>query len=152
MEKIVSLTGAHGGNVVIFKDTDLSGKSNNVPNKPSFSGAHAMKFFSPKPDDTSENPRPLYVDLVNAEKNFNNNGQDKRDRMKVWAALDALRPYFSGLRLEEEQTVQDFKAKMDDWAQHYIKCFGESNVTHYMVSTNYLNLRSVLQFVFSYQT
>jgi len=48
MEKTVSLIGANEGNignVGIFKDVDLSSKSNYVPNKPSLSRAHAMKFF-----------------------------------------------------------------------------------------------------------
>lgn len=49
MQRLVSLTGAHSGNVVIFKDEELSGKGNNVPNKPNFSGAHAMKLFVDNP-------------------------------------------------------------------------------------------------------
>lgn len=61
-----------------LKDDDLSGKNNNVPNKPSFSGAHAMKLFAKHPSDTA-NPRPLNVDVVNSEKNYLNHGQAKRD-------------------------------------------------------------------------
>lgn len=34
MLRVVSLMGAHGGNVMIIKHQDLFGKSNNIPNKP----------------------------------------------------------------------------------------------------------------------
>lgn len=45
MQRVLSTIGAHGGNVVIFKDVNLSGKSNFVPNKPSLSGANCAKIF-----------------------------------------------------------------------------------------------------------
>jgi len=66
----------------------LSGKGNNVPNKPSFSGAHAMKLFADNPTETS--PKKPYIDLVNAKKNFMINGQLKREKLNMWHALDAL--------------------------------------------------------------
>jgi hypothetical protein len=133
MERAVSLTGAHGGNVTIFKDEDLSGKSNNVPNKPSFNGAHALKLFKLNPNILGNPPRKLYVDIVNAEKNTLNKGQAKRDRLELWHALDALQPYFTGLRLTNGQSARDFKLKVDAFGQLYLKCFGEHQVTHYMV-------------------
>jgi hypothetical protein len=37
-----------------LKDDDLFGKNNNVPNKSSFSGAHAMKLFAKHPSDTAK--------------------------------------------------------------------------------------------------
>ena len=111
MQRVVSLTGAHGGNVVIFKDGELSRKGNNVPNKPSFSGAHAMKLFADNPTETT--PKKLYIDVVNAEKNYLKNGQSKREKLKMWHALDALRPYFSGLRLTELQSAADFETKVE---------------------------------------
>ena len=123
MEKVVSLTGAHGSNVVIFKSQDLSGKSNNVPRKPSFSGAHALKLFKVNP--TAKDPKfakPLYIDLVNSEKNLMRRGQTKRDKQEQWEALDLLRLYFSGLRLIEHQSPGDFKAKVNTWAQKYLQC------------------------------
>jgi len=43
MQRVVSLIGAHRGNVIIFKDENLPGKSNLVPTKPSFFGAHVFK-------------------------------------------------------------------------------------------------------------
>lgn len=132
MQKIVSLTGAHGGNVVIFKSEELSGKCNNVPNKPSFSGAHALKLFANNPTNVGH-PRKLYVDVVNAEKNYINNGQSKRDRLELWQSLDSLRSYFNQLRLTDEQSVKDFKTKIAAWGRLYIRCFGEHHVTHYVV-------------------
>jgi len=117
--------------VTIFKDEDLSGKSNNIPNKPSFCGAHALKLFNP---NIHKNPPiKLYVDIVNAEKNTLNKGQGRRDQLELWHALDALRPYFTGLRLTNEQSAGDFKHKVKAWGRLYIKYFGEHQVTHYMV-------------------
>lgn len=143
MQRVVSFTGAHGGNVIIFKDEDLSGKSNSVPNKPSFSGAHSLKLFQSidkiRGANTGNllnnaNPRKLYVDIVNAEKNLLQNGQAKKERLDQWIALDALRPYFSGLRLTDLQSANDFKTKAETWGRAYLKCFGEHHVTHYMVN------------------
>lgn len=134
MQKAVSLTGAHGGNVIMFKDEDLSGKCNNIPNKCSFSGPHAMKLFKLNPETiTGSTPRKLYVDVVNAEQNFANRGQDKRDRLELWRLLDELRPYCQGLRLQENQSAADFKQKVEAWGRLFVKCFGEQHVTHYMV-------------------
>lgn len=133
MQKAVSLTGAHGGNVVIFKDQDLSRKSNSVPNKPSFSGVHAKKLFQENPTDSSAIPRLLYVDVVNAEKNFLRKGQAKKDHLQLWQMLEALLPYFEGLRLKEGQSTSDFEVKMEAFGNQYIKCFGECHVTHYVV-------------------
>jgi len=101
MQKAMSLTGAHGGNVVIFKDWDLFGKSNIVPNKPSFNSAHAKKLFQRNPTDSSAIPQLLYIDIVNAEKFFLRKGQAKKDRLHLWQILEALLPYFQGLRLKE---------------------------------------------------
>lgn len=53
---VVSFKGAHGGNVVIFKDQDLFRKSNNVLNKPSFNGTHANKEFERNVIDASVIP------------------------------------------------------------------------------------------------
>lgn len=134
MQKAVSLTGAHGGNVIIFKDIDLSGKSNSVPNKPSFSGTHAMKLFKLKPETlTGPTPQKLYIDVVNAEQNCANRGQDKRDRIELWKQLDELRPCLQGLTLKEGQSAEDFKVKIEAWGRLFVKCFGEHHVTHYMV-------------------
>ena len=133
MQKVVSLTGAHGGNVVIFKDENFSGKSNSVPNKPSFSGAHAHNFFKSIPSNMSLVPRKLYVDVVNSERNFLRKGQGKKDHLELWSLLDNLQPYFSGLRLTEDQFSADFNKKVSVFGRHYIKCFGETHVTHYMV-------------------
>lgn len=137
MERVISETGAHGGNVVIFKDQELSGKSNNVPNKPSFSGAHALKLFKEDPQSISVPPKKRFVDVVNAEKNNLRRGQAKRDKIEMWRALDAVRPYLTGLRLIEGQSSEDFKEKVDIWGHLYLKCFGEYQVTHYMVSYCY---------------
>jgi len=97
MERIISESGAHGGNVIIFKDEQLSGKSNNVPNKPSFSGAHALKLFKEDPESTIAPPKKRYIDVVNAERNNLRRGQAKRDKIEMWQALDVVRPYFTGL-------------------------------------------------------
>ena len=133
MQAAVSLTGAHGGNVIIFKDNELSGKSNNVPNKPSFSGAHALKMFMIDPSDEAEIPRKLYVAVVNAEKNFLGKGQTKRDKLKLWQTLEEVKPYFGGLRLTEEQSAADFKEKIEAFGHQFLICYGETHVTHYVV-------------------
>jgi len=131
MQKVISATGAHGGNVKIFKDEKLSGKKNNIPCKPSFNGAHAARLFKASPlEDGSE---VLYKDVVNAEKNFLDNGENKRLKLDVWSGLDELRPYFTNLILTSELKAQ-FKEKIEKWGRSYVAVFGETHVTHYIVS------------------
>ena len=133
MQRVVSLTGAHGRNIIIFKDHDLSGKSNDVPCKPSFSGAHALKLFKDNPLDSNPIRHKLYVCVVNTEHNFLRKGEAKRDKLKLWELLEALLPYLSSLSLREDQSAKDFKERMDAFGMQYIKCFGECHITHYMV-------------------
>ena len=73
MQRVLSSTGAHGGNVQIFKDDQLSGAANSVPNKPSFNGVHAAKLF--KPSILPRGFEKLYTNLVASEKNFINGDQ-----------------------------------------------------------------------------
>lgn len=93
-----------------------------------------MKLFKLNPETIiGSTLRKLYVDVVNAEQNFANRGQDKRDRLELWRLLDELRPYCQGLRLQENQSAADFKQKVEAWGRLFVKCFGEQHVTHYMV-------------------
>ena len=133
MQTVLSLTRAHGRNVIIFKDQDLSGKSNDVPCKPSFSGVHALKLFRDNPTDTNPIRHKLYVSVVNVEHNFLRKGEAKQDKLCLWELLEALLPYFSGSNLCEDQSAEDFEEKIDAFGMQYIKCLGKCHVTHYIV-------------------
>jgi len=74
IERIVSLTSAHGGNMTIFKNEDCSSLKNNVPNKPLFNGVYVFKFFKLNSSIQGNPPRKLYVDIINAKKNTLNRG------------------------------------------------------------------------------
>jgi hypothetical protein len=124
----------HGGAVKIFKDTDLSGKVNSVPNKPSLSGCHTSKLFKKSTCENSSDR--LWRDIVLAERNVEGDGTSRRERMGVWSALERLLPYFRGLTLTSEQR-NNFKGLADDFGQLYVKVFGEHNVTHYIVCNSF---------------
>lgn len=130
LQKILSATGAHGGNVLIFKDQDLSGKSNSIPNKPSLSGANCAKIFNPStlPGGSDK----VWKDIVNASRNFTDSGAAKRNQLEMWAALDDLRQYFIHLTLTNDQ-ISQFNGKAERWGHLIVKCFGENHVTQYMV-------------------
>lgn len=68
IQRVVLSTDARGGYIVILKNIDISRKSNNGPNKPSFNDTHANKSFKRNLTDTSVIPQMLYVDLVNTKK------------------------------------------------------------------------------------
>ena len=104
MQKVLSATGAHGGNVKIFKDEKLSQNKNNIPCKPSFNGAHAARLFKASP--LEDGSQVLYKDVVNAKKNFLDNGNNKRLKLEVCSGLDDLRPYFTDLILTDELKTQ----------------------------------------------
>jgi len=55
----------HGGAVKIFKDLELSGSSNSMPNKPSLSSANATKLFKKSSLPTSSDR--VRRDIVLAE-------------------------------------------------------------------------------------
>lgn len=133
LQRILSATGAHGGNVIIFKDHDLSGKANSVPNKPSLSGANCAKIF--KPNTLEGGSDKVWKDLINACRNFTEGGAAKRNQLEMWSALDEIREYFIHLTLTDDQ-IHDFKAKVDRWGRLLVKCFGENHVTQYMVSAS----------------
>jgi len=132
MQKVISSTGAHGGNVVIFKDPELSGKSNSVPNKPSLSGANCNKLF--KPSTLEGGSDKLWKDVVHSTKNLLDGGDAKRLQLDMWAALDDLRQYFSSALTLSDDQRHHFKEKVEHWGRLFIRCFGEQHVTHYMVS------------------
>jgi hypothetical protein len=69
MLRVVSLTGAHGRNVVLFKDQDLYRKANNIPNRPLLVVRMQRNYSEINLIDTSLVTRMLYVDVVNAKKN-----------------------------------------------------------------------------------
>lgn len=66
MQKKLLATGAHGGNMKTFKDAALSGKSNNIPKKASFSGCYFAKLF--QPSSLLRGSPKVYMDVVDAEK------------------------------------------------------------------------------------
>jgi len=109
IQKVLSSTGAHGGNVMIFKDADLSGKSNSVPNKPSLSGAHCNKIFQASKLEGGSDK--VWKDIVHSCKNFLSGGEGKRTQLEMWSALDDFQQYFSKLTLTDEQR-HNFKSKV----------------------------------------
>lgn len=131
MQRVISSTGAHGGNVVIFKDDKLSGKKNSVPSKPSFNGVHAEKLF--KMSTLPSGSEKLFTDVITAERNFIDGGEARRAKLAVWQGLDSLRPYFSGLTLKQNE-INEFQSLVSKWGHDYIAAYGETHVTHYIVS------------------
>jgi len=130
LQKLLSAIGMHGGDVEIFEDKDLSGKSNSVPRKPSLSGSHAQKLF--KPSTIQGGSNTVYKEVVLAKRNYLENGVARHGRLQVWIALEKLIPYFTGLILSMEQR-NSFKGLVENFGSLYVKHFGEHHVTHYIV-------------------
>jgi len=124
----------HRGVVKIFKGTDLLGKVNSVPNKPSLSGCHTSKLFKKSTCENSSDR--IWRDIVLTERNAEGDGTSRRERMAAWAALERLLRYFRGLTLTLEQR-NSLKRLVDDFGHLYVKVFGEHNVTHYIVSNSF---------------
>jgi hypothetical protein len=135
MQRVLSSTGAHGSNVQIFKDDQLSSAANSVPNKPSFNGVHAAKLF--KPSTLPRGSKKLYTDLVVVEKNFISGGQSKRDKIDVWEGLDKLSPYFKGGLVLSDDLKHQFRLTVEQWGAKFLQAFGETHITHYIVSPQF---------------
>ena len=86
--------------MIIMKDAELSGKSNNVPNKPSLSGANCRKIFSKSILEGGSDK--VYKDIVNATRNVLNGGEAKRKQLEMWDALNDISDYFHKLTLEDD--------------------------------------------------
>ena len=56
-----------------------------------------------------------------------------RKRRRVWEALKALQPYFTGLVLTDEQR-RNCKSVIEGFGRAFIAAHGEGHVTHYIVS------------------
>ena len=135
MQRVLSSSGAHGGNVQIFKDDQLSGAANSIPNKPFFNGMHAAKLF--KPSTLPRGSEKLYTDLVAAEKNFISVSKSKRDKLDVWEGLDKLSPYFKGGLVLFDDLKHQFISIVEQWGAKFLQAFGETHITHYIVSPQF---------------
>lgn len=103
-----------------------------MPNKPRLSGANCSNLL--KPITLEGGSDKLWKDVVNSTKNLLDGGDAKRIQLEMWATLDDLRQYFSfALTLSDDQR-HHFKEKVEHWGWLFIRCFGEQNLTHYMVS------------------
>jgi hypothetical protein len=127
MEESLSSAGVHGGHVRIFKDSNLSGSTGSVPNRPSMNGAHVARLF--KKSSYSNNDK-VWMDVCTA--NHHTGADGKLSWMRMWKAYEDLQPYLTGLTLTDEQR-NAFKGKIETWGKFYIQAFGEHHVTHYMV-------------------
>ena len=120
----------HGSNVKILKDRELSGKNNNVPNKPSLNGAQSARLFKPS---NLVGSIKLWRDLIVAMKITRDNGNTRRSHIQLWVAFEKLLPFFTSLSLSQEER-SSFQPLVHDWGKIFVKVFGESHVTHYIVS------------------
>jgi hypothetical protein len=85
MEKSLSATGMHGGNVVISKDIDRSGPNSNIPKKPSLSGVNVGRLFQPS---TWSGQDRVWKDVLRSEDNQLQRGQAYLGRVATWTALE----------------------------------------------------------------
>ena len=130
MEKTMSAIGVEGSNCVLKQDPKFSGKTGNVVQKPSIGGVLASKLFGPS--SWSGNDR-VWKDVLASESNHLENGQARVKRRRVWEALEALQPYFTGLVLTDEQR-RNCKSVIEGFGRAFIAAHGEGHVTHYIVS------------------
>ena len=141
MQRVLSTTGAHGGEVKILKDNQLSRNTNSVPNKPSFDGAHIDKLFKPSTLEGGSNR--VWKDLVAAERNFFDDRSQRSEKFEIWQKFENLPPYLTSLSLLDEE-INTYRTKIENWGQQLLRLFGKQHLTHYMVFTTsiFLSLNS----------
>lgn len=132
LEQVLSKAGLHKGNVKIKKSEKLSGKSGNVPNKPSVGGAKARRFLSNHTGKSSTVTYNVWKDVVAASKDFEEKGNTRLKKAAVWQNLDNL----IGMLRKEKLSEIDI-ANLQKYCEIFVKsvaeCWGENHVTHYMV-------------------
>ena len=130
IEKYLSAIGVEKGNCVLKQDMKRSGKTRNVVTKPSLSGTVASKLFE---DSPWSNLDKAWKDVCMSELNNLEGGAARVKRWRVWETLEDLLPYFRGLVLSDEQR-RCCRPRMDAFGRAFIAAFGETHVTHYIVS------------------
>lgn len=135
LEDVLSKAGLHKGHVKIQKDLKLSGKTGNVPCKPSIGGAKARRFLSNHSGKPSKIHYSVWKDIIAATQDFEHKGSTRLLKVEVWKKLDDMvkilrKEIFSNndVRLLQKSCVEFVDAVKAAW--------GVDHVTHYMVSTS----------------
>lgn len=135
LEDVLSKASLHKGHVKIQKDLKLSGKTGNVPCKPSIGGAKARRFLSNHSGKPSKIHYSVWKDIIVATQDFEHKGSTRLLKVEVWKKLDDMvkilrKEIFSNndVRLLQKSCVEFVDAVKAAW--------GVDHVTHYMVSTS----------------
>ena len=71
----------------------------------------------------------MFTNVITIERNFIDGGEARRAKLVVWQGLDNIRPYFSGLTLQQNE-INEIQSLVSKWGHNYIVAYGETHVTH----------------------
>lgn len=137
LEEVLSKAGLHKGHVTIQKDEKLSGKTWNIPCKPSLGGAKARRFLSNHSEKPTRIQYSVWKDVISATQDFEDKGTTRLKKVEVWRQLDNMvkvlrKDKFSNAdALILEKTAMEFvDAVRVTW--------GIDHITHFMVRNFYV--------------
>lgn len=132
LEEVLSKAGLHKGHVKIQKDEKLSGKTGNVPNKPSIGGVKARRFLSNHSKESSKIQYSVWKDVISATEDFEDKGTTRVKKVEVWKKLDNMIEVlrkdtisYADALLLEKTAIEFVDAVRVAW--------GSDHITHYMV-------------------
>lgn len=120
------------GLVKIQKDEKLSGKTGNLPSKPSIGGAKAHRFLSNHTCKDSSIQHLVWKDIIVATQDFEARGTTKLQKVEVRQKLDTM------VKILRKNTFtnidkQILQKSCVDFIDFVSKAWGPDHITHYMV-------------------
>lgn len=105
----------------------------NLPCKPSIGGSKARRFLSNHSGKPTKIQYSIWIDVLNATKDFEEKGTTRIKKVEVWTKLDNMVKLLRKNKLSdtdvlliEKSTIEFVDAVKDAW--------GEDHITHYMVN------------------
>lgn len=134
LEDVLSKAGLHKGHVKIKKDDKLSGKSGNIPCKPSIGGSKARRFLSNYSTKQSKIQYSVWKEIITATQDFEERGSTRLMKAEVWKKLDSMVKY---LRKDtfSNADIQMIQRTTSEFVDAVQGAWGADHITHYMVKS-----------------
>lgn len=132
LEDVLSKAGLHKGHVKIKKDDKLSGKTGNIPCKPSIGGSKARRFLSNYSGKQSKVQYMVWKEIIAATQDFEEEGSTRIHKVEVWKKLDNMVKYLRKDKFSNTD-VQMIQKTTNEFVDAVQSAWGVDHITHYMV-------------------
>lgn len=133
LEAVLSSAGLHHGAVHLRKDGKLSGSTQNNPGKVCMGGSKARHLLSNHTLSKSHLEFDFWKKVCDVTTYIGSTAETGLKRAKVWESVNTMVQLMEKARPDEDE-IQKFKDAIDVFTQDMVNAWGETHITHYMVS------------------